>query len=445
MTNLSSSSSVVPRSRRRRRTTMACSAALVVGLSLSACGSSGGKHPAAGSSAALSGSISIITATDVDTALKPIIEAFEAAHPGTKVETQSFPAATVDTTIRARMNAGTPPDIVQARAGYGSGVSSVKSLAGANKLIDLSDQPWVSSLPADVKELDSLNGKVYGYSPELGIYGVVYDKTAWQANGLQVPTTFDALLSLCGQVAAKGLVPIAFGSADTGMIPRLAVPIAAQQVLVKDPKWNQERTAKQVTFANTAGWTNTINMIKQMKDSKCFGPSPSGYTEQQARQNLAAGKALMTFANFGAIKALNPAGDYGLFALPGGSGNAGPYLAVVPSLAFMVPTGADNPTLARAFLAYFAQAANSTAFSKTQGVLPISAVTTKSADALPSGAELLAPLITSGKTTTDPTVDWPNPAVATALIQGIQAMISGQGTSASSILANMDSAWNQTS
>jgi multiple sugar transport system substrate-binding protein len=45
-------------------------------------------------------------------------------------------------------------------------------------------------------------------------WGFFYRKSVWAAKGYQVPTTFDALKTLCAQMKKDGFTPIAFGDKD---------------------------------------------------------------------------------------------------------------------------------------------------------------------------------------------------------------------------------------
>ena len=82
--------------------------------------------------------------------------------------------------------------------------------------IDFTGASWENVMPETRKESCVYNDKLYGLqiwnaSPE---YVMVYNKTLFEENGWEVPTTYDELKELCGKIQDAGITPWFMPGAD---------------------------------------------------------------------------------------------------------------------------------------------------------------------------------------------------------------------------------------
>lgn len=114
---------------------------------------------------------------------------------------------------RTALAGGAGPDVVTT-----PGPSFVFELAAAGQLLPLDDfvdqfgwdehfAPWALSL-------GRVDGKLYSVPHELETLVLYYNKTVFEANGWEPPTTIDELTALAEQVQAAGLIPFSHANAE---------------------------------------------------------------------------------------------------------------------------------------------------------------------------------------------------------------------------------------
>src|SRR5690349_3020517 len=114
-----------------------------------------------GTNANNGGGSQTITVASVDQgSIEDVVAAFEAANPGVKVNLTTAGADQYQQQIRTQLASATAPDVFSVWPGNGN-PGAVYTLAKPGYLLDLSDQPWASKLPAGVKSVAQYQGKTY--------------------------------------------------------------------------------------------------------------------------------------------------------------------------------------------------------------------------------------------------------------------------------------------
>ena len=420
----------------------------VCAVAVAACGSGSGSSSGSSTtttSGQLKGTLHVLEVTNISRATSALAKKFEQEHPGVTVKIENVPDTQIRDVERTRIASGDVPDVMHASPGDGL-PSDIVYDAKAGVLMDLSDQPWAKRIPRAFVDVSSLNGKVYGLIASYQVIGTFYDKKVFAQLGLTPPTTYPQLLAMCSKIAAAGKIPIAVGAQDFSDI-FLGYALVSSTAYAENPDFPQQRLANKVTFSGAKGWAESLAMYEQMNRAGCFGSSPTATLFVAAQQQTAVGKAVMlpsVLQSLGVLQQTNPRGDWAMFPLPG---NSDPSLVRVPiggSYGFSIPAKAKNPALAKAFLAFVAQPENDRVFAKAASILPVYGGAGSEVDtsALPAGLEAMRPFIQQGKTVTFIDESWPNPDVFTHYMQGLQAMLSGDGTTPAQIVKSMDAAWS---
>ena len=75
--------------------------------------------------------------------------------------------------------------------------------------VDLSGESWVANMEDWAKEANTYDGKVVGFSTwGIDYEGVIYNKTFFEENNLEVPSTWDEFMGLCDQILELGVTPL---------------------------------------------------------------------------------------------------------------------------------------------------------------------------------------------------------------------------------------------
>ncbi len=413
------------------RTLSALVAAVTVTSMLAAC--SGGTKAGSGSDSKDS---KTLTLASVDQgSIEDVVKAFEAANPGVKVNFTTSGADQYQQKIRTQLASGTAPDVMTVWPGNGNpGANYV--LAKPGYLLDLSNQPWASKLPAGLKSVAQYDGKTYNAIFGVNGIGAVYNQQALDKAGLTPPTTWTQLLTFCKAAAAKGTPAFALGIQDNWVTQLVLYALVATTVYGKNPDFDKQMAAGQATFANSA-WATALTQYMQMNKSGCFQPHPLG-TGYEASQTLAAtGKTLgLVQGNWvvALLKAKNPSGTFVLKPLPANDDPASTFMPSAAGAGYGVNAKTKNKALALKFITYVMSPQGMSVFNKKQGSLPSLSEAGSTVD--PSLSEL-STFISQGKTV--PFMDqlWPNPKVQQTMLSGLQEIFSNQ-TTPTKLLTKMD-------
>lgn len=143
----------------------------------------------------------------VTTAIDPYNEASETVF----VEAVAQPNAWDAT--RTAIAGGGGPDIVVT-----PGPSFAYELAQAGQLLPLDDlamsEGWAEAFVPWALNLGKVEDKLYSLPNELETLVLYYNKTLFEANGWQPPTTMEELVALAETISAAGIIPFAHTNAD---------------------------------------------------------------------------------------------------------------------------------------------------------------------------------------------------------------------------------------
>ena len=374
--------------------------------------------------------------TGLKSSMDQVIAGFEKANPTIKVEAQYIPAGpTYGQTLITQIQGGNAPDVFYGNGGTGA-TESLIPLAKSGKLLDLSDQSWVKDMPDQAKPLYQVDGKTYGLLMDMAPHGILYNVANLKAAGVEVPKTFDQVLAICAKAKASGKVGIAFAGQQASSPTEI---IAASTVYSSDPDWNTKRSNNQVTFADTTGWQQAFDMVKQMSDAGCFQSGWQSATTQQSFEPLTAGTALMTIVPSGALGSVanGKPEEWAVAPFPGKTEDA-TRVAVGYQDGLAVSATTTQKDAALKFLDYVAGdgAAIRANLSGTVTIADAKAGT------LPSTLTAFKTAFAKGTTVARPHDTWPGGGTASAMNSAVVAAVTGQQTLADA-LKSVDDAWGK--
>lgn len=405
----------------KTRFTGALALALAGGLALTGCTS---KEPAPASTGGTpSGTLSVIWPSDYEAALAPTIDAYKKKYPEVDLKVE-FSGGDILGTVSTQIQAGTVADIMPTlpggTAGTGGGVST-RTLASQGLLLDLSDSSWSDDIPELWASDVTLDDSVYAYPGALQGIGPIWDTTALDELGAEIPRTWDDLLALCATAKDAGKYALAQGIADNVNWVYLAQ--TSQLVYGPDPDWEKKQLDGDVTFQDS-GWVDAFTQIREMNDKGCFGEGAVGGSTAQAVEAVANGSALGTVAvgaGIAGIKAQNPKGEYEIAPMPVTDDPDDRYMVALPGFTISVYAKAKNPVAAVAFL----EVLNENIGSYAEGFASVPVIADPSFAPDPALAEFNQ-AVADGKFTKLPNP--PTPEVQTVLMENAQAVMLGSLT-----------------
>ncbi|GLY16548.1 ABC transporter substrate-binding protein [Kineosporia sp. NBRC 101677] len=401
---------------------------------LAAC--AGGTQAASDSEDGDGGSKTLTLASVDQGSIEPVVQAFEKANPGVKVEFTTSAADQYQQQIRTQLASGTAPDVMSVWPGNGNpGATYV--LAKPGYLMDLSDQPWAGKYPDALKTVTQYEGKTYNAVYGLNAIGAIYNVEALEKSGLEAPATWSDVIPFCQAAAEKNTPAFALGIQDNWVTQLVLYSLVASTLYPDDPDFDTRMADGQATFTGSA-WEQALAKYQEMFDAGCFQKDPLG-TSYEASQALAAdGRTLgVVQGNWivSLLKEKNPDASFTFKPLPALDDEAKTLIPAAAGAGYGINAKTKNKDLALKFVSFVMSPEGMKLFVEAQGGIP----------ALPdSGAEVdptlqdVATYINDDRTV--PFMDqlWPNPKVQQTMLSGLQEIFSGQSTG-KEMFAAMDS------
>lgn len=382
---------------------------------------------------------SLTIATNGATGMKAVVGQFEEDNPGVTVKIQDAPDSYQQVTA-TQLTGGTAADIVQVFPGTGNNVS-VKIAGDKGFFTDLSEESWVSELPAaSVDLLSTDDGAVVAVPMTFSSIGAIYNTDAVEEVGLTAPTTWDEVLQFCADAAEAGKVAYGLGLSDTWTTQLIPYALTATLVYAEEPDFAQQQVDGAATFSESA-WKQALEQYLEMDDAGCFNPSPNGTAYSQVQEAIAAGTTLATVSVAAETQAIETVSGKDLNlafeAFPATNSADDTFLSATVGPSFAVNAKATNQDLAKEFIAYLAEPATQVAYADAYGdtaALPGDQIQDTTV------AATVSTFVGDSKISTWPDQLWPSTTIQPAMFDGIQALFAGQQT-VEGVLGNMDAAF----
>lgn len=289
----------------------------------------------------LSGKIVIATnRTDlVDTVLADIAEEFMDQHPGTEVEYEAI--KDYEQVVATRIAGGEAPDLYQI-------LPSMSTDTYKDYLLPIDDLDMSEDDVYFYNNTRGTDGKLYGLSTYVEYTGIVYNKKAFDAAGIEkTPDTMDEFYEDCAKLKDAGIVPVGtafkdvwtmFPWTDFGM-----VQVAANG----DANGKNSYVDKDEIFDDTM--VNSMNVVRDLYQKGYFEDDIMSANWDQFKIDISQGKTAMHYtASWFPPQMVDQgadANDVGMFPYPGAKG-----IYCAPGKVWGISKDTKSPELAKAFL-----------------------------------------------------------------------------------------------
>lgn len=153
-------------------------------------------------------------ATESDNYHQPYLKAiadFEAAHPGIKIDFETFENESYKTKLRSAVAANELPDIFFT---WGGGFPQPFVEAGRVLCVDEAYQNYKDALPELMLTNLTFDGKKYGSVYTMNVSMLFYNKNMFEQYDLEPPATFEELKAICQKFIDNGLTPFGISARD---------------------------------------------------------------------------------------------------------------------------------------------------------------------------------------------------------------------------------------
>lgn len=157
-------------------------------------------------------------ATESDSHHQPYLDSikeYEEAHPGVKIQMETFENESYKTKIVSAVAANELPDIFFT---WGGGFSTSFVESGRVLCVDEYYENYKDELPEAMLGNLTWDGKKYGCSYTMNVSMLFYNKAMFEQYGLTAPTTFDELVACCQTFIDNGITPFGISAKDTWVL-----------------------------------------------------------------------------------------------------------------------------------------------------------------------------------------------------------------------------------
>lgn len=146
------------------------------------------------------------------------LEIYNERYPEQPLELEIVPGGDADVYTQKLLMAAetdTLPDIFAATSAYMKGVPETGVLLDITEYVE-GDSEWMDSFVSGAwtSHFGTTGGKIYGLPTQNEAQGWWYNKTLFDDLGLEIPTTWEDLVTCVETFKEAGITPIAFGAAD---------------------------------------------------------------------------------------------------------------------------------------------------------------------------------------------------------------------------------------
>ena len=244
--------------------------------------------------------------------LDEIIANFEEANPNVKVEVQRVSIDSFNQTVMTRFAAGDVPDL------FTFSENDIDDMVPSGYVMDLSESKNVANYAEGMLDSLSLDGKVYALPISNDFMCVTYNKTVFEDAGItEVPDTWSGFLEVCQKLQDAGVVPIASGFSEQWVVNGTSQTTYCAEVLGNGGPALSEMVDRTYKFSEVEQWREFFAKLQGIYPF--MNNAPFGTDQNTCYSMLANGEAAMILNGTWTITnsiAMNPDGDFGIFALP---------------------------------------------------------------------------------------------------------------------------------
>ncbi|MCB2116894.1 MAG: carbohydrate ABC transporter substrate-binding protein [Rhodobacteraceae bacterium] len=281
-----------------------------------------------------------------------IIPAFEAGHPGIKVQFTPSAPAEYNAALNSKLDAGTAGDLITCRP-----FDASLALYDGGKLADLSGLAAMANFSDVAKSAWQTDDGAHTFCVPMAsvIHGFIYNKDAFAALGIEVPATEADFFAALDKIKADGTyIPMAMGTNDQWE----AATMGYQNIGPNYWKGEEGRLAliKGTQKLTDEPWVAPFRTLAKWKDYLGDGFEAQTYPDSQNLFTL--GRAAIYPAGSWEISGFNTQADFEMGAFPPPVVNAGDpcFISDHTDIAIGLNAASPNADAAKAFLEWVGSA-----------------------------------------------------------------------------------------
>lgn len=285
----------------------------------------------------------------------PVVEQFEAEHPDIQVEVSyAPPVAEYIQALQTRVLSGTAPDVFLIAA------ENKTNLIDGGHVLDLAEEPWMSTIPEFNQATYGRDGAVYGASTSTWGAGILFNKALLAEIGVDtIPATWDEFLALCAQLQDAGITPYL---EDLTQMPTIVSSFVGAHNAAGG--FTMDEAIFDGTSTFEAEWTEPLTQFNRLYSEGLGDANTVGLTGDQVFDEFANGRVAMITSgpwNVTPLKEAAPDLEFAIAPIPAAPGGD-PFLAGAASPGYAINAESKNVEDAKTFIEFLVSAKGVEAF-----------------------------------------------------------------------------------
>jgi raffinose/stachyose/melibiose transport system substrate-binding protein len=293
--------------------------------------------------------------------------------PGIKLAYDTIPLDYYGGTLSSELLSGSGPDIIEVGG-------DTRLLASTGRLLDLTNEDFVSSYKKEGILPYSVGGKVYAVPLQSWFEGMYYNKDIFEKYGLNPPRNLEEFLSLHKALKSLGLKAQIMGAQSWEPLMKQSIALVNSEFYANPENAGFDAAFDKGEASLEDNWLPAVTLWSSMISEGCLTPDMLSYSYEQAMEEFALGKAAMWQSgpwSLNEILRINPGIRLGMFPIPGTREGEG-WLVGGPGSALAVNANSKNKQAAIDVLAATATAdAQKALLSDSKGLSYVSGVDTE--------------------------------------------------------------------
>ena len=267
---------------------------------------------------------------------------------GVKIVFEPTTSTQYNATLRLQLDNGTGPDLFYSRS-----FSTGAELSEAGFNVVCNDIPGVKEnfTESALSAFTDSNGNVFAVPFAAVSHFVYYNKTIFEENGIEVPTTFEELLAVCQQLKDAGITPLANGIAANWDILECVLLGMVPNYITAEDRLAYESGEKKL---NDETW---VKIYSDFADLVAYlGDGFEAVDNDNANVMFGLGQAAMLIDgswSYGTLNGDDYDVDLGFFPIPAPEGYE-PGFSLHPDFAIAGNAASEHPEEVAAFLEWIA-------------------------------------------------------------------------------------------
>ncbi|WP_248927730.1 extracellular solute-binding protein [Paenibacillus hamazuiensis] len=233
------------------------------------------------------------TGTDAKaTAMRKILDDFQAAHPDIKLEIEGLPTDGLKTRLKTVAAANEMPDLFVMWPD-----AMTKEFVKGDLLQPIDDflnskPEWKNNFIPNALDGYTVDGKIYSVPMNLAPSSFIYyNQAIFDKYGVKVPKTWDELKAAIDTFNKNGVTPIALGNKANWVVQSTIFSTIGDRVTGTD--WFLKAVNQDGAKFTDPEFIKALNVLKDLGDSKAFQDGYNSIDENQMMQLYFQGKSAM--------------------------------------------------------------------------------------------------------------------------------------------------------